>query len=301
MKLIIYFSFFFVCLFVVQSTGQEIRPITVDVRVNLQSLDYPFAGGLTAPQFSQADLNNDGVEDLVVFDRTGDVVVPFLSIDGEFIFSPEYVDNFPSPRQWMLLKDFDGDGIKDIFMAPTTNGIAGVEVQRGVIDASGELTFELATGTDDGFNVIKVPLGNIETQVFNSLVDFPGVGDLDGDGDLEIISFEPGGSTITLYNNLSVERTGEPGLDYIIASDCFGLMVESGFDEQISLSPDGVSCGNFLVESQAEARHAGSTLTIFDQDANGIMDVVIGDIGNCLLYTSPSPRDKRQSRMPSSA
>ena len=27
----------------------------------------------------------------------------------------------------------------------------------------------------------------------------------------------------------------------------------------------------------------------------------IGDIGACLLYTSPSPRDKRQSRMPSSA
>ena len=24
-------------------------------------------------------------------------------------------------------------------------------------------------------------------------------------------------------------------------------------------------------------------------------------LGNCLLYTSPSPRDKRQSRMPSSA
>ena len=26
-----------------------------------------------------------------------------------------------------------------------------------------------------------------------------------------------------------------------------------------------------------------------------------GMITNCLLYTSPSPRDKRQSRMPSSA
>ena len=25
------------------------------------------------------------------------------------------------------------------------------------------------------------------------------------------------------------------------------------------------------------------------------------DLNNCLLYTSPSPRDKRQSRMPSSA
>ena len=30
-------------------------------------------------------------------------------------------------------------------------------------------------------------------------------------------------------------------------------------------------------------------------------DVVITDINICLLYTSPSPRDKRQSRMPSSA
>ena len=29
--------------------------------------------------------------------------------------------------------------------------------------------------------------------------------------------------------------------------------------------------------------------------------IVEGYISNCLLYTSPSPRDKRQSRMPSSA
>ena len=29
--------------------------------------------------------------------------------------------------------------------------------------------------------------------------------------------------------------------------------------------------------------------------------IVIGKRGSCLLYTSPSPRDKRQSRMPSSA
>ena len=29
--------------------------------------------------------------------------------------------------------------------------------------------------------------------------------------------------------------------------------------------------------------------------------IIIGKKGACLLYTSPSPRDKRQSRMPSSA
>ena len=34
---------------------------------------------------------------------------------------------------------------------------------------------------------------------------------------------------------------------------------------------------------------------IIDEEGNEI------DISSCLLYTSPSPRDKRQSRMPSSA
>ena len=34
-----------------------------------------------------------------------------------------------------------------------------------------------------------------------------------------------------------------------------------------------------------------------------ILDTRLSDVGGkgCLLYTSPSPRDKRQSRMPSSA
>ena len=41
-----------------------------------------------------------------------------------------------------------------------------------------------------------------------------------------------------------------------------------------------------------------------DQDGR-FKDVIYGEdydmFNNCLLYTSPSPRDKRQSRMPSSA
>ena len=33
----------------------------------------------------------------------------------------------------------------------------------------------------------------------------------------------------------------------------------------------------------------------------GKQNSINNSFGNCLLYTSPSPRDKRQSRMPSSA
>jgi len=259
--------------------AQTIEPMTAPVNFNGKVLKYPFAGGLTAPQFSQADVNNDGVLDLVVFDRTGDVVLPFLARGNQFDFAPEFADNFPSPRQWMLMRDFDQDGIMDIFMAPTVNGIAGVEVQKGVV-VNDELTFELASATDDGFNVILVPLGNIETQVFNSLADFPGIDDVDGDGDLDIVSFEPGGSTVTYYKNFSIERTGEAGIDFRIEEDCFGLIVESGFSEEINLSADGIECGNFLVENQTEVRHAGSTIALFDYNKDGVLDALIGDISN---------------------
>ena len=51
----------------------------------------------------------------------------------------------------------------------------------------------------------------------------------------------------------------------------------------------------------------GYGIAIADMNADKKPDVILCDARNiawyqnCLLYTSPSPRDKRQSRMPSSA
>ena len=43
-------------------------------------------------------------------------------------------------------------------------------------------------------------------------------------------------------------------------------------------------------------------LKVLDNSMTVDNDLLDGDyVLNCLLYTSPSPRDKRQSRMPSSA
>ena len=49
-----------------------------------------------------------------------------------------------------------------------------------------------------------------------------------------------------------------------------------------------------VIEKRPAARRALETL-------HGDDAFVLKDMKNCLLYTSPSPRDKRQSRMPSSA
>ena len=48
------------------------------------------------------------------------------------------------------------------------------------------------------------------------------------------------------------------------------------------------------------AEAAAAAATSFAEDT-GLADLLAAAFGICLLYTSPSPRDKRQSRMPSSA
>ena len=53
--------------------------------------------------------------------------------------------------------------------------------------------------------------------------------------------------------------------------------------------------------SDSLAREIGSHVDVYVFDAFGTSHRKQASTYGCLLYTSPSPRDKRQSRMPSSA
>ena len=61
------------------------------------------------------------------------------------------------------------------------------------------------------------------------------------------------------------------------------------------------------LQLQVQSYNPRLALLFADSQIGGLYDPVFslnyGDrkLENCLLYTSPSPRDKRQSRMPSSA
>ena len=78
------------------------------------------------------------------------------------------------------------------------------------------------------------------------------------------------------------------------------------------LVSDNKSLGNFLLEGIPQAPRGTPQIQVtFDINVDGILSVKASEqqtgleqsvtIQGCLLYTSPSPRDKRQSRMPSSA
>ena len=51
----------------------------------------------------------------------------------------------------------------------------------------------------------------------------------------------------------------------------------------------------------SESVSGGHPDKVCDQISDAILDAYLAEDSNCLLYTSPSPRDLSTSRMPSSA
>ena len=236
----------------------------------------PLAGGINVPQFSEIDLNGDGIKDLFVFDRQGNVVSTFLNggtpNQVDYHFAPEFVKFFPTTlKRWVLLRDYNGDGIPDIFCyAP--NGVDGVQVWKGK-RTNNQLSFSAIN------DYLKFPISNGDTNIYISGEDYPAVDDMDGDGDLDILTFAPGGGHVFLYKNKSIELGfGKDSLRYELTDECWGKFYESGFDPCLKLSPGLDSCRSSFAGDGVLERHAGSTLLTMDMDGDGDKDLFLGDI-----------------------
>jgi hypothetical protein len=248
------------------------------------TLKYATAGGLNLPQFSEIDLNNDGIQDLLVYDRSANVVTTFLNdgISGQnsYRYAPEYEQRFPrNVRNFMLARDFDCDGIKDLFhfnQPPFTAG--GIGVQKGSYDANNKIQFTevspiLKYNSSFGLNDIFI---------FNP--DLPGIEDIDGDGDIDIAAFSLDftfNRNIWFYRNLSAENGfGCDSLIFTLEHQCFGMASETPFNNNTYyLSPGVDSCAdNPYWRPAATPRHTGSSVTLVDWNNDAAMDLLVGDV-----------------------
>ena len=82
-----------------------------------QELMMPWNGGFNAPQFSNIDLNRDGITDLISFDRQGDRLRTYLRMPASGLWRLDwsYLEFFPELVDWVLVRDFDRDGVEDLF------------------------------------------------------------------------------------------------------------------------------------------------------------------------------------------
>ena len=78
-------------------------------------------------------------------------------------------------------------------------------------------------------------------------------------------------------------------------------LIFSGQESPLSVISKSVGItGTFDTGANLDVDTSAEVLTSTDFDTTqGVM--ITADSDNCLLYTSPSPRDRQKSRMPSSA
>src|SRR6218665_3173091 len=87
-----------------------------NIPVEINRATMPWAGGLNAVQINTFDIDMDGVEDIIAFEKMTNQILPFLAKNNQYQFAPEYAPLFPDDISgWMLLRDFNRDGKKDIF------------------------------------------------------------------------------------------------------------------------------------------------------------------------------------------
>lgn len=260
----------------------QFLPYDIPFLVNNQPLKYPLAGGINAPQLSEADFNNDGIKDLYIFDRAGNVHSAYInsgiSNQTAYQFQATYTRFFPEIKHWALLRDYDKDGIADLFSYSTVNGIDGISVFKGYY-LENTLAFQPYNyPSNQAFDILFFPLSNgTKTQIFVSKIDYPAIEDIDNDGDLDILTFNVAGGYLEYYKNKSIENGfRSDSLLFELEDPCFGRFYESGFMPTVDLSTSSSNCYSNI--DAIEPRHSGSTVTALHLDEDCDMELLLGDL-----------------------
>jgi hypothetical protein len=242
------------------------------------SITMPWAGGLNSVQFNTMDLNNDGIEDIVLFDRMAGAIRTFIRMGEALQYVPEYETMFPEISFWMLLRDYNGDGRKDVF----TGDNLGIRVYENTTIGAQPFTWKhirFYSGFPEPKSDVLLTKGvSIKINLQLNYDDLPSIADADGDGDLDIFSPGYASSTIEYHKNLSVEKYNhKDSLDFERVTQTWGGVTDCG-------------CGNFVFDGMpcpvnGRLAHAGGkSLLALDVDNDGDQDLLFSESTCTTLY-----------------
>lgn len=269
----------FVLLYALAANAQVSRVIYVeDATIKAYNGNFEkqlaWCGGFNNPQFTMGDINNDQVADLVVYDYHSNQIKTFLNMGTpgapNYVYAPKYQANFPAPNNYLILADYNRDGIADAI----NKGAGGYRVHKGYFNAKNELCFtvfkELRYKSDPGNTINANSNGG----------DIPTIADIDGDGDLDFISFNEGGAILYFFKNCQVEH-GLPkdSIDICKPTNCWGYVNQGNvrkYTTSITLG-DPLYCPNYFNYDCRGTLHGGNTACVVDIDGDGDYDFLGGN------------------------
>jgi hypothetical protein len=247
-------------------------------QVSLQGeeMPHPFAGGLRAPQWSPIDMDGDGDEDLFMFDRDGSRILVFERENSEWIERPNWSQGWPEMRHWALLRDFDCDGLPDLFTGFQNN----IHVWKNTgLNSGGAPSFEsyatpLTASWDFG-------AGPQELPVICPFDDKPAIWDVDEDGDLDFISFTETSTRLYRFSGQAA-----CGLDLTCTNRCYAMVSEGSEDNTLFIGEDHECSFNVVdpegrpsdTEEAALRVHAGGAITALQLDGEHGHDLLVADV-----------------------
>ena len=262
------YTIFFLLIFFLNYSFSQLnfnRDTSISIIENGVNLKNAWNGSINSAQFYEIDLDLDNVKDLIIFDKSGDKLSPYINKNGKYIFAPIYRQNFPKIYDWIIVEDYNKDGKNDIF----TYSNAGISVFMNT--SQNFLSFNKVLN--------HITIASTNQNIYVSPMDLPAITDIDDDGDLDILTFDINGGFVHYYKNMSYENYNTyDSLNYNHITNCWGNFYE-GLNTYI-LDCNNCMCSpiNNPLSSKKSAKHAGSTLQAFDIDGDNDKDLILGDV-----------------------
>ncbi|MFT6166967.1 MAG: hypothetical protein ACJASF_001661 [Vicingaceae bacterium] len=273
-----YLSIIFISLLAPLTTAAQIyfsEAYNIEATEANKPINHPFTGGFNSAQFSEIDLNQDGIMDLVVTDRFRNTVKPYLNAgitdSIQYTYAPEYSVKFPEMDEVLITRDYNDDGKMDLFVSGNS-----ILLYENTSTANGGLSFQLVDKLQTKNNPNATSLNVLNPNAVN----YPAIVDLEGDKDIDVI-YRSGNRTLDYHRNFSIDNNNNFVPIYERRSPCWGYI---SFVFTSTFTLDSILLNDCRFSPRGERtkglKHSeGMSTTAIDIDQNGSMDLITSDIG----------------------